>query len=139
MSAIGNITINDGLATPVAHVFTHASHSKDGVSYRDSTAGLTALVAPTIEVGRLPSRSKSIRRVRVKVAIPILETITGGTSEGYVAAPRKIGANEAIVDFIIHERSSEQAIKDIRAYMANAITVNNTQFYDLLLSDLAPY
>lgn len=139
MAAIADITLPDGLATPVNHIFSHVSHSKDGVLFRDSTAGFTTLSAPTAELTRLPSRAKNIRRVRARIVVPILEAIVGGTSEGYVAAPRKIGAVEVVKDFIIHERATEQAVKDARAYMSILTGAALTQFTDLLYYDKAPY
>lgn len=121
MPALGNVVINDGATTPVAHTFGPVG-TKDGVSsYADRSGGI-AVGYPTITVSLIqPSKTSKLYKARIKVVMPVLETISNSTVSGILPAPTKGYDMSADVTFILPERSSLQNRKDILAYCKNLL------------------
>lgn len=92
MSAMANITIYDGAATPVAHVLNPVSVSRlaDGTILGVWREGLTSL--PVEAQVRLEGRMKVLRsgvlETRFRVVVPTMESISGQNAAGYTAAPK---------------------------------------------------
>jgi len=137
MSALQAIVLPDALATPVNHTFDPVSHSFTEFVWRDNTAGLTVLSAPTISLIVLPSKDKNIERYREKTVLPVLETITGSNSSGYTAAPRLGYTLQKIADSVIPSRATLQQRKDLAKFAGQLYAQG--QFSDALYYGLRPF
>jgi hypothetical protein len=121
MPAIGNVTINDGAATPVAHTFAPAGISGLVASYADRSGGIPvgynsldlSLRAPSSQ-----SREKMyLATVRIKT--PILDVTSPSTATGIQPAPSVGYTPIAELKFWLPERSTLQNRKDLRAFAKN--------------------
>lgn len=128
MPSLASITLNDGQATPVAHVF--APVTTDG-SYARLAERLGSPVGfPTLSTMVRPpvNNGKGVYRVRFTCNVPVTTTDVSGQTV-------KDHENSFSVEFLISENSTAQERKDILAYcknlMSNAIATN-------LVVDLEP-
>lgn len=91
MSAIGNITVFDGAATPVSHTLVGESvtREKDTVIalYRELVLGVPTDASLTIRMTMTRLKS-GVRRSEVRVTVPVMESVSGQNSSGYTAAPK---------------------------------------------------
>lgn len=92
MANIANIVVFDGAVTPVAHTLvpTGIRVLPDGASqatWREAIAGLPneAQVNATLTIRKLKS---GVSEVRVRVNVPVMESIAGQNASGYTAAPK---------------------------------------------------
>lgn len=125
MSAIANIVINDGKATPVAH--TYNPWKTDPASYRESISGVAQIGQGRITVtGKTATAPNGMNRVNVKLELPVLETAAAnGSFNGYIAGPGVAYTVTASVDFILPNRSSEAERKDLRVLLTNLLANAN--------------
>lgn len=143
MAALADISINDGSALVV---YNPVSHDRNNVIYRDSAATNIA-AASTITLSDLPTKANSTtRKVRVKLVDYFLETVSGQTYEGYVAAPKVAYANKVTIDAEISTRSTTAAITKIRTKALRAIVaedgtivIGTNQIVDLFDRGKKPY
>lgn len=139
MTAITTLSINDKQATPVAHVFGHKSHSATELVLVDTTAGLIASARPTLSIAKLPSKDRNVRKLRARVVMPVMETISGNNAAGYVAEPRKVGESLIVTDIVIHNRMSDQGVKDMLAFHRGFVSDGIPMFNDPYQNDQANY
>lgn len=91
MSAMANITVFDGAATPVSHTLTPISVEKVGgetiATYREClmTIPEEAQVRATL---RLKKMGSGVWRSVVRAEVPVMETISNQNAAGYTAAPK---------------------------------------------------
>lgn len=135
MPALANLSINDGLATPVAHTFNPVGIDKNEVAtFEDKVGGVplgfgrisTSLRRPT-SGGLQPgsNSSKSVYRARLKIDVPVLEVTSPSTGSGIQPAPTVAYTAVANVEFVIPARCSLQDRKDILAFMKNLLADNH--------------
>jgi len=91
MANIANITVFDGAATPVSHTLNAVSVTKEsGVILAIWREGLSAL--PVEAQVRAEMRQRTLRsgvlETRVRVVVPVMESIGSQNAAGYTAAPR---------------------------------------------------
>lgn len=131
MPAPGNIVINDGATTPVAHTFKPISRDANGVvHYADQSGGVPIGYARvTINVKQAPatlapgSTAKStVNRVRFKIEIPVLEVTSPSTGSGIQPAPTVAYTTMASLEFVIPTRTAELDRKHILAYAKNLLS-----------------
>lgn len=139
MAAITTRGIDDSQTTPVTHVFAHKSHTGTELVLVDTTAGLIAAARPTVSVAKLPSKDKNVRKLRTRVVVPVMDTVSGNNAEGYVAEPRKIGESLIVTDYVIHQRMSDQGVEDMLLFHRGWAISGNTMFYDPYRYDQANY
>lgn len=121
MPAIGNVVINDGQATPVAHTFSPVTISGPVASYADRSGGI-AVGFPTITASLVaPSKTSRLYKARIKVVMPVLETISNSTMSGILPAPTKAYDLTADMTFFMPERSTLADRKNIFAYAKNLL------------------
>lgn len=121
MAAVGNIVINDGQGTPVAHTFSPSTVSTEVVSYHDRSGGIV-LGYPEVSVGqKLASNGGNTIKQTLKVTVPTLETVTGSTGEGFAPKPTLAYKERAFVEVYHDVRSSLQERKNLNAYLKNAL------------------
>lgn len=137
MAALATITLMDDLTTPIAHIFNPVRHDAKEYVWRDGTAGLTILSAPTVSLVSLPTKDKSVERYREKIILPAVETITGQNAQGYTAAPKLAYSLMKVSDYVLPIRATDQQKKDLIKYGQNLSL--NTQFSDALLFGIMPF
>lgn len=121
MSAVGNIVINDGQGTPVAHTFSPTTVTPEVVEYHDRAGGIV-LGYPRLSFGqKMPVNSGGSIKQTLKVEVPTLETVTGSTGEGFAPKPTLAYKERAYAEFYHDPRSSLQERKNLNAYFKNAL------------------
>lgn len=124
MSAIANIVVFDGQATPVSHTFVAASVARLGTdviaSYKEQTAGVPdeAQGRVTVKYSKLGS---GVSRTSVRVELPVMESISGVNSAGYTAAPKVAYTDTVEVVGYYHQRSIIAGRRGVRQMAANLL------------------
>lgn len=115
MPQLAPISLNDGASTPVAHTFD-PKRIEDGIlATLEESVGVPALRKVLTVKVRPPVNGNGYYRATIQVRYPVARTPAGGDSA--VAA----GLNTSTHEFVIHELSTEQEIKDLVAFGGNAI------------------
>jgi len=121
MAAVGNIVINDGQGSPVAHTFNPSTVSTEMVSYHDRVGGIV-LGYPELSLGqKLASPAGGSIKQTLRISVPTLETVTGSTGEGFAPKPTLAYKERAFVEVYHDPRSSLQERKNLNAYLKNAL------------------
>jgi len=133
MAALAAITVNDGKATPVAHTFNPMSFDQSlSLALLADRSGGIALGYPTVSFqlvqppkvrsvkGRAVSDSDRVYRVKVRIALPVMEALSVSDS-GYTPAPTVAYTIRSNHEFILPERSSLADRKDGLAYAKNVL------------------
>lgn len=128
MPAFTALTINDGLATPVAHTFAQKTLIGTEATYVDRSSGIT-VGYPTVVVNSMPpTKTSRLSKVRIKVVLPVLEVVNASTYNGITPAPTKAYDLTFDAMFFLPERCTLAQRKDILAYaknlLANALTTS---------------
>lgn len=130
MSAIANITVYDGAATPVAHTLVPESVSRDKDSvlaeWREQLASVPkyAQVRLTTRLTRLKS---GVYKTETRVVVPVMETVTNQNAAGYTAAPKVAYENTVILTTFSHERSDiagRRLAKQILVNLGNNVSTS---------------
>lgn len=121
MAAVGNIVINDGQGTPVAHTFSPSAVSTEVVSYHDRVGGIV-LGYPELTLGqKLGANGTGSIKQTLRISVPTLETVTGSTGEGFAPKPTLAYKERAFVEIYHDPRSSLQERKNLNAYLKNGL------------------
>lgn len=122
MTAFADLTINDGQATPVAHTFK--ARRIDGIvaKYQDISGGIAIGYPQVTLASREPINGSSNFKVTTKVTVPVLETISGTSYAGIVAAPTLAYNLTFTGEFILPSRSTLAVRKDLLAYVKNLLS-----------------
>jgi len=121
MAAVGNIVINDGQGTPVAHTFSPSTVTTEVVSYHDRSGGIV-LGYPELSIGQvLPKNGQGSIKQTFRISVPTLETVTGSTGEGFAPKPTLAYKERAFVEVYHDPRSSLQERKNLNAYLKNGL------------------
>lgn len=141
MPAVANITINDGQATPVSHVFEPVRTGPDYAHFEDkSTTQYIGFWKLQLALKRPQGQSKSASRnleATVRIETPILETL-GTADSGFTPAPTVAYRPMAEIRFVLPERSSLQQRKDVRVLLTNAL-MGTSVVADLVDNLRVPY
>lgn len=130
MSAIANIVLTDGKATPLSHTYLPLQAGPKSV-WRENDASL-----PIVGQGVLSVDSARIREdagvsiVDFVLTLPALETITAQNSGGYTAAPKVAYDLRVKCSFYLPNRSTVSQRKDLRALFRNFI--NDSQIISVI-------
>lgn len=124
MAARANIALNDGQTTPVAHTFN--PNSGDGnvpgvsvISYEDRSGGIQ-VGFPRVSIStRKPTRQNRNYKVTAMVVVPVMENVSNSTVSGIAPAPTVAYEVMCTSSFVLPERSSIAARKDLLAYVKN--------------------
>lgn len=119
---IASITVNDGQATPVAHVFNPVmsvppTYRRNGVSGQAAIANERLLIQTV-----LAKTVNGVNRVQMELVVPVVETPAGGSASGYVAPPAIAHEMRVKVEFFLHQRSEKQGRKDLRTLLTNLLS-----------------
>jgi hypothetical protein len=122
MSAIANIVINDGAATPVAHTLNPITSGLNAF-FRDSIATLPIAGQISLRILSKPDSGSGLNKVKVVVDVPVLEVITGtSTQSGYQAPPKMAYSCKAVCEFILPSRGTMQNRTDLLALLKSALS-----------------
>lgn len=127
MGLAGNVVINDGLATPVAHTFLPLGPDAKGVWWFEDQSPVVAIAYKKISVQLIrpsvakPGENADSRRnkVIIKFYDPVAETVSNSTVSGVLPAPGLAYTCTAEIVYLMPERATLQNRKDLRAYVAN--------------------
>lgn len=115
------ITINDGKATPVSHVFTPTKISGSTAVLNERVASGIAIGYPMLQFSVTPADAfNGVNRVDLKIAMPQLEVISGSDA-GYTPAPAVAFTDTVKVSFLLPGRSTTANRKDLRVLLINAL------------------
>lgn len=114
------LTIYDGAATPVGHIFSPASNgARSGVARwvdKEHNGGV-ALGFSVLDFSvREPAKPDGVTRVRMGLAVPKLDTST--------TVPKVVGMGRGNIEFIFPASFTAQDRKDLRAFLTNALNAN---------------
>lgn len=126
MASFKNLTLNDGAATPVAHIFATKSNDNQVSVYEDRVGGVPIGYAKNII--RI-SETTEQRTIKVDIVVPILEAVSGSNASGFTPAAKVAYQNIGKLEFRVSARSTTQQRKDIVAFVQNMAA-------DALLSSL---
>lgn len=130
MSQIANIAVYDGAATPVLHTLVPVSVTRENGKvkgeWREAVAGVpvNAQVRASMTIERL---SSGVYKTEIRVAVPVMETVSGQNAAGYTAAPKVAYENTLVTTGFFHERSDvtgRRLTKQIMANMLNNISTS---------------
>jgi len=109
MSAIANITVYDGAATPVSHTLNAISVARDGsevtAEYREMLASVPAYaqVRATVKISLLKS---GVYKTEIRTVVPVMEAILNQNAAGYTAAPKVAYEDTISTVSFFHPRST---------------------------------
>lgn len=117
MASFANVTLNDGLATPVAHTFAVKSNDNQVSTFEDRVGGVP------VGFGKLIVRTSETadqRTVKIDILVPVLEAVSGANASGFTPPAKVAYQNLGKLEFRTSLRSTLQQRKDIVAYVKNA-------------------
>lgn len=117
------LVLKDGQAVPADRTFSPVNVNADGVAkYTDRTSGV--LIGFPVITLQSKEATKQIRSEKVigKVAIPILEQVSGPTGSGFQPAPTVAFTLYGNFDFTLPDRCTPAHRKDLVAITGNLIS-----------------
>lgn len=148
MSAIANITVFDGAATPVSHTLVPVSVTRDKglvkAEWRESALGVPAYAQITASM-TIEKMKSGVYKVEQRVNVPVMESISGQNAAGYTAAPKVAYTNQVVTTGWYHERSdiagrrlARQLAINLSGNIATSVTPLATgplpELFDLLVA-----
>lgn len=121
-----SVTLNDGQASPVAHTFAPLSLVGTEARHVDRSSGISVGYPILTTAVTLPTKQQKMTKIRLKLAVPVMEVVNSSTYSGITPAPTK--AYDVTFDgtFFLPERSTLSARKDLLAYVKNLVAHANT-------------
>ena len=119
MASFADIALADGLATPVSHTFKTKTSSGRLAVWEDRVNGIP------VGYNRLSVETKdndTVRRVKLSIAVPTLEAVSGANSSGFTPAATVAYTHRVNVEFMLPQRGIPQNRKDILAYLKNSLS-----------------
>lgn len=118
MASFADILLADGLATPETHTFKTKTSSGRVATWEDRVSGIPVgynkLVVETKD-------NETVRRVKLSVAVPTLEAVSGSNASGFTPAATVAYIHRVNVEFMLPQRGIAQNRKDILAFAQNAL------------------
>jgi len=119
MPAFEEITPSD--ANDVEHVFAPLTLIGNEAKFVDRATGITVgYPVITVQTSQ-PSKTSRLSKVRVKVVMPVLETVNASTYNGITPAPTKAFDLTFDAMFFLPERSNLSQRKDLLAIVRGVI------------------
>lgn len=133
MPALAALTINDGLATPVAHTFgPYRIDEKQVVTWFDRISGVGigfnrltfSIRAPNggISAGSSSDAKTRVYKAVLTIDVPKLESTSAATGTGIAPAPTVAYVHAVRLEFLLPERGALADRKDLIAYVKNALS-----------------
>lgn len=111
MPAISTLTLVDAKPTPVTHTLSPASVSP--LVWRDAIANKPLIEQISITASQKMDMGNGLNKTKFTVKIPTLAVLSGGSSNGYAAAPRVAYSHTINCEVICPSAGTEQERKDI--------------------------
>jgi hypothetical protein len=126
-----NLTLTDAAGTPVNHTFVPTQASPDLTVWSEVAGGVPiGFSKASLSVA---TNGNNVTRVKGKLVIPVLETISGENDSGYAAAPQLAYEELGSFEFVMHPRSTLQQRKDLKAMlidlMSDAVVTSAVESY----------
>lgn len=113
MPAIAALTVNDGLASPVAHTFSPVSTTGSKAKWADRSPTIPAGFRTISHELAEPNGSRTVNKITMGYMVPTVATVN--------AVDTVVRYNSAQVVLNIHPDSTLQERKDLLAYVANSL------------------
>lgn len=127
MAAFATLTLNDGEVTPVAHAFDPKVILGDVAHFENRISGI-ALAYERLSIGvQRPTKNSRLYKVRIRMALPVMEVVNASTYNGITPAPTKAYDVGCDTVFFFPERSTKQQRKNLRTLVGNLMTSGNAQ------------
>lgn len=127
MPAFGNVVINDGQATPVAHTFAPDRIDPKGVAHWfDRSGGIIEGYLHLSHSYRPAQKSQSARH-EFSLLLPVLEVSSPSTSTGYQPAPKAAYTPLATLMFYQPARSLLLDRRNQHTYVRNLLGIAAVQ------------
>lgn len=137
MSAVANIVINDGAATPVSHTFAPARQSGDLFEWADRAAGVAAGFNKISVLTRYGQATNAGQRVTLKVTVPTLAVSAPSSGTGIQPNPTPAYTSLCTIEFLLPNAADAAARANIYAFAKNLLA---TTFVANMVQNLdAPY
>lgn len=124
MSAIANITVFDGAASPASHTLTALRIAREGSSvrayWRENLSALPLEACPrlTVSMTDLPS---GVVKTELVLEIPNMESVSGQNAQGYTAAPKVAFVDKHIYTCLAAGRSTQASRRLARQMLVNLL------------------
>ena len=146
MSAISNITVFDGAATPVSHTLAAISVERDkGVltaKWREQIASLPTEAQIYAILTIQKSRAGTVIST-FEVGVPVMESIAGNNASGYTAAPKVAYVDKNVWTSYAHPRSNitgrrlaKQLLSNISNNISTSVAAATAGVFDELVAQL---
>jgi len=121
MPTFTTVSLNDGLATPVAHAFAPQEQIAGVSVFKDRVSGVS-VGYPTLSLSiARPSKTSRLTKVRAKIVVPVLEATVASTASGLIPGPTKAYDCAVDINFLLPERCTTQDRTDLLAYAQNLL------------------
>lgn len=130
MSAIANIAVYDGAATPVLHTLVPISVSRQGnaqISLWREQLPSVPNEAQVWATEKLETLKGGVVRTEFTVGVPVMETVTNANAAGYTAAPKVAYVDKNVWVSYQHPRStitSRRLCKQILSNISNNVSTS---------------
>lgn len=114
MPAIASLSINDGLASPVAHTFAPQSTTGSKASWADRSPTIPAGYRTISHEVAEPNGTRTVTKVTAGYMVPVVATIDGSDTV--------VRYNSAQVVLNVNPASTLQERKDLLAYVVNFLS-----------------
>lgn len=120
MPALAPVTIKDGAATPVDHIFTPSKIDANGIAALQERVSGIPVGYPTLTASvRNPTPQSNNYKVTLKLTEPKVVTTTDSTGKAVTSVDY---TNLCTVEMVISNRSTKQERKDLRMLVSNMLT-----------------
>lgn len=131
MAQIANISINDGKATPEAHVYVAIKSGESSLWRRTGVAGQPAVAMESVKaIAKLATSANGVNKIDIELVVPVLEQAAAGAATGYVAPPALAHELRGKITLFAHQRSDSVGRKDLRVLLSNLL--KDAQIVDLV-------
>lgn len=113
MPAIAALTVNDGLATPVAHTFSPQSTTGAKATWADRSPSIPAGFRTISHELAEPNGNRTVHKLTLGFMIPVVGVVDG--------ADTVVRYNSGQITLNVNPDSTLQERKDLLAYMANTL------------------
>lgn len=118
MAAFADIILADGQATPVNHTFKVKTCVGTKARWEDRVTGIPLAYGV---LSSETSESAAVRRIKMSIAIPTLEAVSGANPNGFTPAPAVAYTHRINVEFLLPQRGSQAERKSALAFVKNAL------------------
>lgn len=113
MPAIAALTVNDGLASPVAHTFSPQSQTGQRATWADRSPTIPAGYRTISHELAEPNGNRTVNKVTMGFMVPVVAAVDGSDTV--------VRYNSGQIVLNINPQSTLQERKDLLAYMANTL------------------